>query len=302
MARLRHLASGSEHPLSARHLIGRAPTCALCIDDPAVSGYHAELTWNGEAWTVQDLGSRNGTAIDGRALPRGEHATLSVDGELVLAEKVRFALVDASPPTLIAIGPQGELREAAHELLCLPSDELPELTLFRELDGRWWVETDSDTRALGEAEHLVAGGVSWRVHAPISVAATREAGAAGLLSGQTLRFVVSRDGEHVELTLEHGGGTMPIRYRSHHTLLVELARRRALDIEQGQLPESECGWIYQDEILRDLKIEVGRMNLWIHRARQQLLSLGVRDGESLVERRPGSSQLRLGVSRVRISG
>ncbi|MCA9682314.1 MAG: FHA domain-containing protein [Myxococcales bacterium] len=300
MARLRHLASGKEHPLSARHLIGRAPTCALCIDDPAVSGYHAELTWNGEAWTVQDLGSRNGTTVDGRPLPRGEHAPLSVDGELVLADKVRFALVDASPPTLIAIGPQGELREAAHELLCLPSDELPELTLFRELDGRWWVETDSDTRALGEAEHLVAGGVSWRVHAPISVAATREAGAAGLLSGQTLRFVVSRDGEHVELSLVRGAERIELPSRSHQFLLLALARARLADAAKPELPEAEQGWVYREDLPRMLAIQLELVHLWIHRARKQLAEAGMRDAATVIERRASGTQIRIGVAALEI--
>jgi hypothetical protein len=300
VARLRHLASGSEHPLSARYLIGRAPTCALRIDDPGVSGYHAELTWTGERWTLQDLGSRNGTSLDGRTLARGEHAPVSLGQELVLAGALRFALVDASPPTLIAIDPQGHVREAAHELLCLPSDELPELTLFRELDGRWWVETDSETRQIGEVETLIAGGVSWRVHAPLDIAATREASPASCLAEQTLRFVVSRDGEHVGLSLVRGGERLELPSRSHQFLLLALARARLADAAKRELPDVEQGWVYREDLPRMLAIEPELVHLWIHRARKQLAEVGLRDATTLIERRASGTQIRLGVAAIEL--
>lgn len=300
MARLRHLASGVEHPLSARHLLGRAPTCALRIEDPGVSGFHAELSWDGEAWSVQDLGSRNGTTVAGRVLARGEHARLSPGVELTLAGSVHFTLADASPPSLIAIGPRGDVREAVDELLSLPSDERPELTIFRELDGRWWVESDTDTRELGELEDLVVGGVSWRVLATISVAATREASPAGLLAEQTLRFVVSRDGEHVELSLIHRGERLELPARTHQFLLLALARSRLADASKPGLPEAEHGWVYRDELPRMLAIEPELVLLWIHRARKQLAQAGVRDATGVIERRASGTQVRLGVAAIEV--
>ena len=304
MAVLRHMASGIEYELFARHIVGRTRGCDLCIGDISVSGIHAEIRWDGHSWQVLDLGSRNGTFIDGRRLGPGEQGVLR-DGAMVAfgGDDKLYCLGDGSPPRLSAQADDGTVVTADGDTLCLPSPDNCEVIILHE-DDSWFIADGDGRRGLEDQDSVVAGGQLWQLRIPEPAARTRELNIREEpeLAASALTFVVSRDGEHVELTLEHGGGTMPIRYRSHHTLLVELARRRALDIEQGQLPESECGWIYQDEILRDLKIEVGRMNLWIHRARQQLLSLGVRDGESLVERRPGSSQLRLGVSRVRISG
>jgi Nif-specific regulatory protein len=38
----------------------------LLLDDPLVSGTHAQLLFRNDGWVVQDLGSTNGTMIDGR--------------------------------------------------------------------------------------------------------------------------------------------------------------------------------------------------------------------------------------------
>ena len=45
--------------------IGRASTNAIQIPDPTVSKEHAEIARAGEQWTIRDLGSRNGTRVNG---------------------------------------------------------------------------------------------------------------------------------------------------------------------------------------------------------------------------------------------
>ena len=54
MAKLEHLASRRVYPLCSRHLIGRAPACQLRVDEPGVSAYHVELTWDGARWSAQE--------------------------------------------------------------------------------------------------------------------------------------------------------------------------------------------------------------------------------------------------------
>jgi hypothetical protein len=298
VGRLRHVASGTEHHLSARHLIGRAPACSLRIDDPGISGYHAELLWDGERWCVQDLGSRNGTTLVGRALGRCEAQPLARGAELVLAGTVRLELVDDGAPTVLATAADGEVRLAEHELLCLPSDEQPELTIFRELDGRWWLETDAGTRELGEVEDLIVSGRSWRVLSPKSLQRTFEAGGARLLGEHELRFVVSRDGEHVELSLARGVVVTGLEHRSHQFLLLALARARLDDASKAGLPAAEHGWIYREDLPRMLGIQPELIHLWIHRARKQLAQAGILDAAGVVERRAGGTQLRIGVERL----
>ncbi len=44
--------------------IGRDAPCELVIsDDPDLSRRHARIFWNGASWTLEDLGSSNGTFI-----------------------------------------------------------------------------------------------------------------------------------------------------------------------------------------------------------------------------------------------
>jgi pSer/pThr/pTyr-binding forkhead associated (FHA) protein len=46
--------------------IGREMGCGIMLaQDSVVSRNHAELTWNGTAWTVRDLQSRNGLWVNG---------------------------------------------------------------------------------------------------------------------------------------------------------------------------------------------------------------------------------------------
>jgi transcriptional regulator with GAF, ATPase, and Fis domain len=59
------------------YVLGRAPECDVAIDDPSVSRRHALLTVSGRI-TVEDLGSTNGTSIQGRKLAPGERGVLTL--------------------------------------------------------------------------------------------------------------------------------------------------------------------------------------------------------------------------------
>jgi DNA-binding winged helix-turn-helix (wHTH) protein len=50
------------------NLIGRTPECAVRIDSPQVSRHHARIRVQEGRATVEDLGSKNGTFVDGARL------------------------------------------------------------------------------------------------------------------------------------------------------------------------------------------------------------------------------------------
>ena len=54
-----------------RLTVGRTRARDLHIKDSAVSEKHAELHWEGRRWTVTDVGSSNGTVLNGRKLNEG---------------------------------------------------------------------------------------------------------------------------------------------------------------------------------------------------------------------------------------
>ena len=57
--------SGSVFALDAVTTIGRDVNNTVVVDDPFASGDHAALTFRGRAWYVEDLGSTNGTYVNG---------------------------------------------------------------------------------------------------------------------------------------------------------------------------------------------------------------------------------------------
>ncbi len=54
-----------------RLTVGRTKARDLHIKGSAVSEKHAELHWEGRRWTVTDVGSSNGTVLNGRKLSEG---------------------------------------------------------------------------------------------------------------------------------------------------------------------------------------------------------------------------------------
>jgi pSer/pThr/pTyr-binding forkhead associated (FHA) protein len=66
--------------------IGRSPENAICLDDISVSGRHAELTMVGEIFHIKDLGSTNGTVVNGEPI---------TTVQLRAGDRIRFGKVDA---------------------------------------------------------------------------------------------------------------------------------------------------------------------------------------------------------------
>ncbi|HEX2743271.1 MAG TPA: DUF1707 and FHA domain-containing protein [Streptosporangiaceae bacterium] len=74
-----------------RFTIGRTRDCDLCLTDLSVSRLHAELVRNGDGWLLNDLGSHNGTRLNGWLV----RETVPVrEGDLVEFGSVTFILRD----------------------------------------------------------------------------------------------------------------------------------------------------------------------------------------------------------------
>ena len=66
--------------------IGRSTHCDITIADRFLSRRHARLTRNGDNWQIDDLGSRNGTFINGRRID--QPATIKVGDSIALSASV----------------------------------------------------------------------------------------------------------------------------------------------------------------------------------------------------------------------
>jgi pilus assembly protein CpaF len=95
------------HVLGARAVVGRASDCDLVLESPAVSKRHLRLEVAAGGVFVEDLGSTNGTRVDGRRLegrrPLGPEETVEV-GDYRLA-----VVPEGREPT----GAEGDRRAAA---------------------------------------------------------------------------------------------------------------------------------------------------------------------------------------------
>ncbi|HNX36386.1 MAG TPA: AAA family ATPase, partial [Kiritimatiellia bacterium] len=84
------------------YLIGRKEDCSICIPAESISGHHAQLSPSEQGWVLQDLGSSNGTSVNGQAIGQ----TLLANGaQIMLGEQVVLLFLDesaAAEPALAA--------------------------------------------------------------------------------------------------------------------------------------------------------------------------------------------------------
>jgi pSer/pThr/pTyr-binding forkhead associated (FHA) protein len=85
------LPDGKRVPVGTEPLvIGRLPDCGVVLQDSNVSRRHAELRRNGDAIVVTDLGSTNGTRVNGA--PIREHFLVSGDEVSVGSTRLVFEM------------------------------------------------------------------------------------------------------------------------------------------------------------------------------------------------------------------
>jgi hypothetical protein len=89
---------GRSYQLTAeRTVLGRGSECDVVIDDPGVSRRHAEVVRTGTRTTLHDLGSTNGTVVDGRRLDAATSRTaLLEDGSTVVLGSTRITFVSGA--------------------------------------------------------------------------------------------------------------------------------------------------------------------------------------------------------------
>jgi len=69
--------------------IGRAADNTLEINDASVSGHHAQIAPGGEGYILTDLGSTNGTRLNGNA------CTANAEYGLSAGDKIKFGKIDS---------------------------------------------------------------------------------------------------------------------------------------------------------------------------------------------------------------
>ena len=66
------VAPGAELPIGDGATLGRSPNADVQVDDPYASSAHARIFHRGQFMYIEDMGSTNGTYLNGRQLKRPE--------------------------------------------------------------------------------------------------------------------------------------------------------------------------------------------------------------------------------------
>lgn len=305
MAWLVNPASGEREYLAERSLVGRSHQCWIRIGDASVSKEHAVIFFDSGSWVVKDLGSRNGTWANGSRLQAGSSQTLGRESRLRFGD-VDAVLAGSDPPTLCARSDSGSYEVARGGVLLLPDGESPQLSLIEVEAGKWVLERAGESeRPLHDGDALYVGEERYHIHVPSLDArkayqATLQSSEQLLLCDLCLELAVSSDGESIATRLRNGERLLDVPPRTAHQVLLVLAQQRLEDRNSG-VDDSESGWVYSDDLARKMGYDRERMNVDIHRLRQQFAALGVLDAARLIERRPTSHQLRLGIERAEIA-
>ncbi|HTR52107.1 MAG TPA: FHA domain-containing protein, partial [Kofleriaceae bacterium] len=118
------------------YLIGRRSDCQIFVPDMGVSRQHARLRKDGDAWMLEDLGSNNGTYING---VRVEAATsLRNDDEISIANnRIRVEAERASEPPLKIVDVAGRSLVRSRESAATVSAADPKAVrlIARKLDA-----------------------------------------------------------------------------------------------------------------------------------------------------------------------
>ena len=91
---------GQRWPLSQTLVLGREATCDVVISDRQISRFHARLTPTSEGVILEDLGSKNGTHLNGSLISA---PVVLQDGDLVsvaMAQQFMYIVSDATTPLL----------------------------------------------------------------------------------------------------------------------------------------------------------------------------------------------------------
>jgi hypothetical protein len=297
MAILRRQRDRKEVLLAPEYVVGRMPTCQLCLDLSFVSLAHALLRWNGAFWELRDLGSRNGTFVGGARSMAGQAVRVSKGAVIAFgdpSEAWELACDLAPLPSAVPLD-GGTPSHLLGGVIAIPDSDHPLATLSN--DGEcWFLETDAGRAVIETGGEFAVAGRAWRLDCP-SVAATTWMGHEGLTSlGEArLMFSVSRDEEHVALSIHTGGKLKKLGEKAAFYLAMVLARRRLQDRDESR---PEPGWVDVDTLLQmipDYGSDVS-LNVEIYRFRRALGDAGVRDAVAAIERRRG--QVRLGTDRV----
>lgn len=164
MGLLKHAETARLKTLSERMLIGRSRDAQLQLVSQTVSTAHATLTWRRRVWKLCDLGSRNGTFLNGGRLPVGKSVILAKADRIAFGslEEV-WVLIDPNPPLAMA----RRLHDQCEQIGSLDAVTFSEVQVYRDAEDEWVVHYPGQPpQPVADQEILHLGGEDWQLFLP----------------------------------------------------------------------------------------------------------------------------------------
>jgi len=269
-------------------VIGRSPAAQVAINDPRMSRMHAMIWVQGGAVWVRDLGSTNGTHLNGKRI--GAPVSLP-DTALLQIGGATIQINDEHPsrPALPMLWLEESKTSLRRSISCVPLTLPGGGILYRNESGVW-LDRDGTQQALSIGDGIDIGEQHWRlVDADGTHHSTDVSGQNGLpyslAWGHRERLVMQDPSNHSSHIVGSSRRT---------SLLRALAENLQRDREQGQ-PREQQGWTADRELGQavwgDAWLNNGsnRLNVLIHRVRRALQDDGF--NPDCIQKQRGAARL-----------
>ena len=297
------------------HIFGRDLRCSSVLKGNAVSRFHARISWNGENWCLRDLGSRNGTYVNGRLLAT-EGVFYLNPGDLILFGdfEERYLFSEKTPPEscLVSFDNDGfEVKISLTHLLPLPSTERPMATIFAGKLGDFYLETESGE--ILPLQHGVPFSVENKTYTPFfenppdesPQTDTSEMTGSNSAYNTFIEILVSPDEESAEVRFHKGNEVFSLNYKAHFYLLAYLARKRieeTVENTSSKSKDDDNGWIDCEVISKELMMNRDHLGQQVFRIRQEFKSIDSLIAEKIIDRNlRGKMRIGLSASKIQIN-
>ena len=302
MAYLRNLQTNKKIYLLTHHTFGRRrESVDTHINEIEISKIHAIIEWHNHTWQIRDL-SKNGTWINKQKVPSAQNVVLKQGQTIYFAnlQQHSWIIEDLEQPRdlLLGMNSQSITQPLTHYTL-LPNNDTPTAALFFCKTRDCWVLERFDIEASAKSAELKPLPINktvrlppyeWQLFLLNNHAKTSDIRSQQIDAHQCyFNFETSLDEEHTKLCLNYLDTQVELGERSHHYLLLHLARQKAKHADEGIDPNNQ-GWIDNETLAQELGIEVSHINIQIFRARKQMAEVlpNIPGLPELIERRRGS--------------
>jgi len=169
----------SELRFTSTFRVGRSKECDIQLQEPSVSRVHLEVSFDGERWRVRDLGSSNGTYLEGSRIQ-----------EAVLPDRARLEVGRGGPVLWLTVEAEDEPSRIEAETALRQRDQPVSVT---QVISRYFVESGSDqaghhTMTIRRAFARVHKQRSRKYRVMIAAAVLLLVGSAGVIAYQYMKL------------------------------------------------------------------------------------------------------------------